>query len=188
MNNYFKIVAGKYKSRKLNFTNTIELKPTTSKIREILFNWIQFESYNKTYLDLFSGSGSLSFEALSRGAKEVISIEKNFIAFKNIEKNIKLLNSNKIQAFNQDALIFLAKKNTKIFDFIFIDPPFNKNIIPKVLQLIYQGNFVATGSKMYIESEFKIDKNYVHSFFKENTKIIKQGKSGQVNYCLIKIL
>ncbi|HIM95289.1 MAG TPA: 16S rRNA (guanine(966)-N(2))-methyltransferase RsmD, partial [Gammaproteobacteria bacterium] len=75
--NTFQIIGGEYRGRKFGFPDADGLRPTSSKVRETLFNWIQFESFNKTYLDLFAGSGALSFEALSRGAKQVTTIERN---------------------------------------------------------------------------------------------------------------
>jgi len=99
--NTFQIIAGDHRGRKFSFPDAQGLRPTQGKVRETLFNWIQFEAHNKTYLDLFSGSGALSFEALSRGAKQVVSVEKDLKAFQSLEKNRKLLKSDKIHLFNQ---------------------------------------------------------------------------------------
>lgn len=186
--NSFQIIAGEYRGRKLNFPNVNSLRPTPGKVRETLFNWIQFNFFGKTYLDLFSGSGALSFEALSRGAKQVIAIEKNSSAWKNLEKNSKLLKSNKIRCFNQDALEFLAQKNEQHFDFVFLDPPFHQNILPKALKLLSEGNFINTSSKIYIESEFEVTQNFLETNFSKKIKISKQKQSGQVNYCLLEVL
>ncbi len=186
--NSFQIISGEYRGRKLNFPDANGLRPTSGKARETLFNWIQFEVFDKTYLDLFAGSGALSFEALSRGAKKVISIEKNYKAWENLEKNRKLLKSDKIQCINQDALYFLSKINTQNFDFVFLDPPFHKNILPKALKLLSKGNFIASGSKIYIESEIEMNKKELSTFFSEKIEIIKQKQSGQVNYCLLEVL
>ncbi len=188
INNSFQIVSGEYRGRKFNFLDTPSLRPTSGKIRETLFNWIQFESHNKTYLDLFTGSGSLSFEALSRGAKQVVSIEKNFNAYQSLKKNKILLKTNKMRIFNQDALNFLSEKNTQTFDFVFLDPPFNKNYLPKTLKALSKGNFVTLNTKIYIESEFKILKNDATEWLSTNIKINKQKHTGQVHYCLITLL
>jgi 16S rRNA (guanine966-N2)-methyltransferase len=186
--NTFQIIGGEYRGRKFGFPDADSLRPTPGKVRETLFNWIQFESFDKTYLDLFAGSGALSFEALSRGAKQVTSIEKNLGAFQSLEKNRKSLKSDKISVFNQDALIFLNQKSTKTFDFVLLDPPFNKNFVPKVLKALKNGDFVTTKSKIYIESEFEITQNYLKENFSEKIEIIKQKQSGAVNYCLLEIL
>jgi 16S rRNA (guanine966-N2)-methyltransferase len=186
--NTFQIIAGEHRGRKFSFPDAQGLRPTPGKVRETLFNWIQFETHNKTYLDLFSGSGALSLEALSRGAKQVVSVEKDLKAFQSLEKNRKLLKSDKIHLFNQDALKFLDQKSDQTFDFIFLDPPFHQNILPKALKALSKGNFVAPNSKIYIESEVEMLESEVAEFFSQKIKISKQKHSGQVHYCLIEIL
>jgi len=186
--NSFQIIGGEYRGRKFSFPDAEGLRPTPSKVRETLFNWIQFESFNKTYLDLFAGSGALSFEALSRGAKQVTSVEKDLNAFKSLEKNRKLLKSEKILFFNRDALDFLKQKSTETFDFVLLDPPFNKNLISKALKALKNCDFVTSESKIYIESEFEITQDFLKEEISEKIEIIKQKQSGAVNYCLLKIL
>jgi len=186
--NTFQIIGGEYRGRKFSFPDADSLRPTPGKVRETLFNWIQFESFDKTYLDLFTGSGALSFEALSRNAKQVTSIEKDLNAYQSLKKNQKLLKSDKISLFNQDAFIFLNQKSTKTFDFVLLDPPFNKNLVLKALKALKNGDFVTTNSKIYIESEFEITRSFLEEIFSGKIEIIKQKQSGAVNYCLLKIL
>jgi len=186
--NTFQIIGGEYRGRKFSFPDADGLRPTSGKVRETLFNWIQFEIVNKTYLDLFAGSGALSFEALSRGAKQVVGVENNTNTFQNLEKNRKLLNSDKIKFLNQDALVFLSTKSTQSYDFVLLDPPFNKNTLPKALKSLSKGEFVAPGGKIYIESEFKITDIFLKENFSEKIKINKQKQSGAVNYCLLEVL
>lgn len=164
------------------------MRPTPGKVRETLYNWISFECQNKTFLDLFAGSGALSFEALSRGAKRVVSIEKNREAYKNLINTSKIIGSDKIEILNQDYVKYLNFKNNKSFDFVLLDPPFNQNLIPTALKLLSDGLFIRPGSKIYIESEFKITEKQVSEFFSRNIELEKQKKSGQVHYCLIEII
>ncbi|HBA96409.1 MAG TPA: 16S rRNA (guanine(966)-N(2))-methyltransferase RsmD, partial [Gammaproteobacteria bacterium] len=77
---------------------------------------------------------------------------------------------------------------TKTFDFVLLDPPFNKNLVLKALKALKDGDFVTTKSKIYIESEFEITQRYLKEEISEKIEIIKQKQSGAVNYCLIKIL
>ncbi len=186
-NNTFQIIGGEYRGRKFSFPDVDGLRPSSSKVRETLFNWIQFEINEKNFLDLFSGSGALSFEALSRGAKQVMSIEKNTNAFKSIEQNKQLLKADNLAIFNQDAFTFLDKKPITVFDFILLDPPFNKNYLTKALKLISKNGFVATDGKIYIESEFEITTDFLKDSFLQTININKQKKSGTVHYCLIQL-
>jgi len=186
--NSFQIVGGEHRGRRFSFPDAPGLRPTSNKIRETLFNWIQFESVGKTYLDLFCGSGALSFEALSRGAKQIISIEKNQNAFRSLEKNQKILKSDKIYFFNQDAFDYLTQNSEKVFDFIFLDPPFNQNLLPKALKLLSKGDFINSKSKIYIESEFEISQAFLNENFSQKIKINKQKRSSNVNYCLVEVL
>ncbi len=179
-NNTFQIIAGQYRGRKFSFPNAVGLRPTPNKVRETLFNWLQFENHNKTYLDLFAGSGALSFEALSRGASSVVSIEKDTQAWQSIQENTQILHTDKLQVLNLDALEFL-KQNTQTFDFILLDPPFNKNMIKTVLDLLNQS--ITTRSKIYIESELKITDNICSM----PIKIIKQKQTSNVHYALIQL-
>lgn len=187
-NNTFQIIGGEYRGRKLSFPDAKGLRPTANKVRETLFNWIQFESTNKTYLDLFAGSGALSFEALSRGAQQIIGIEKSLNTYRTLEKNRQCLNAENIQFFHQDAFKFVAQNNKQNFDFVLLDPPFYQNILPKILKLLSTHNFVASGSKIYIESEYKILSAEISNLFSKKINIIKQKQSGQVHYCLVEIL
>ena len=112
------------------------MRPTPGKTRETLFNWLQFNIADKTILDPFAGSGALSLEAISRGAKKVCLVEKNKKVFKNLESNFKLLNSDQYQLNNDDSIIFLDKQNTTPFDLVFLDPPFNQNLLASILGLL----------------------------------------------------
>lgn len=186
--NTFQIIGGEHRGRKLQFPDASGLRPTPGKVRETLFNWIQFECYNKSYLDLFAGSGALSFEAFSRGANQVIGFEKNPKVYQILEKNRKLFKSDKIQLINQDAFEFLSQSSDKTYDFVFLDPPFNQDLIIKALKLLKNGNFITHKSKIYIESEFQIDQDFLAPIFSQKIKINKQKRAGAVHYALLELL
>lgn len=188
MSNSFQIIGGEHRGRKFNFPDAPGLRPTPNRVRETLFNWIQFDSNNKVFLDLFAGSGALSFEALSRGAKQVLGVEKDLSAFQSLEKNRKLLKSDKIHFIHQDTLSFLAQKTAQPVDFILLDPPFHKKLLEKALKQLSEGGFIATSSKIYIESEFEITLEFLLEKISQKIKINKQKHSGQVHYCLIEVL
>jgi len=184
-NNNFTIIGGEYRGRKFSFPDVDTLRPSPGKVRETLFNWLQFETQGKTFLDLFSGSGALSFEALSRGAKQVTSVEKNTNAVHFLKQNKQLLKTDNLAIFKQDAFAFLNKKPKIPFDLILLDPPFNKNYLANALKLISKNDFIAIGGKIYIESEFEITMKFLKTHYLTKTNLSKQKKSGAVHYCLV---
>tara|TARA_X000000368_G_scaffold76422_1_gene56802 strand:- start:335 stop:874 length:540 start_codon:yes stop_codon:yes gene_type:complete len=175
------------KGRKLSFKDADGLRPTSGKARETLFNWLQFEISDKTILDPFSGSGALGIEALSRGASKVCFIEKNSKAFKTLESNLNLLNTNQYNLINQDSIKYLEKADLLPFDLIFLDPPFNKGLLPSILSLLSRKNLISTESKIYIESEYEMNLEFLNSNIMYKCRIVKQKKSGNVHYCLISL-
>ena len=175
------------KGRKFSFKDANGLRPTSGKARETLFNWLQFEISDKTILDPFSGSGALGIEALSRGASKVYFIEKNSKAFKTLESNLNLLNLNQYNLINQDSIKYLEKADLLPFDLIFLDPPFNKGLLPSMLSILSRKNLISTESKIYIESEYEMNLEFLNSNIMYKCRIVKQKKSGNVHYCLISL-
>ena len=163
------------------------MRPTPGKTRETLFNWLQFDIADKTILDPFAGSGALSLEAISRGAKKVCLVEKNKKVFKNLESNFKLINSDQYQLNNDDSIIFLDKQNANPFDLVFLDPPFNQNLIPSTLSLLSKKNYLHHKTQIYIESEYEMTPEILKNHLGNNCMVKKQKKSGNVHYCLISL-
>ena len=91
MKNQLRIIGGQWKRRQLTFTSAEGLRPTPDRIRETLFNWLMWDIQNANVLDLCTGSGALSFEALSRGAAQVVMIEPNRIQAEFLTNNLQLL-------------------------------------------------------------------------------------------------
>ena len=114
-------------------------------------------------------------------------IEKNRKVFKNLELNFKLLSNSQYQLSNTDSVIFLDKKNNKPFDLVFLDPPFKQNLIPVILELLSQKNYLHYESQIYIESGYEITPKLLENHLEYNCRIRKQKKSGNVHYCLISL-
>ena len=136
--NKVRITGGNLKGSYVNILNKAsKVKPTKSYIREVIFNTIP--SVSKFHcLDLFSGSGILSVEAFSRGAKEITLIEKDKSVCKMIEKQFNLLKIDKYNLLQGDVLEFLKKECTIQYDLIFIDPPYHQYDISKLLEKLIQ--------------------------------------------------
>ena len=132
-------------------------------------------------------SGSLSLEAISRGAKEVYLIEKDRKVFNKLKSNFKLIDSDQYTIINEDAVIHLDKPKKKSFDLVFLDPPFATNLLLKTIEKLSSNNYINNQSQIYIESEYKLTEENLISLINYDFKIKKQKKSGNVHYCLISL-
>ena len=187
MKNSFKIISGDLRGRRFSFPEVEGLRPTPGKIRETLFNWLQFDIVNKTALDPFAGSGALSLEAISRGAKEVYVIEKDRKVYEKLKSNFKLLDKGQYTIINEDAMIHLTKPSKQSFDLVFLDPPFAKNLLLQTIEKLSNNNYINRQSQIYIESEYKLTEENLSLLINYDFKINKQKKSGNVHYCLISL-
>ncbi len=147
-----RIISGRFRGRKLPVIDAEGLRPTTDRVRETLFNWLQFEIVGLRCLDVFAGSGALSFEALSRGASSVDLLELNSLSAKLLKKNAELLKLTECSIHNVDAIKFLSTKNLhKPYDLIFLDPPYHKNFLEKVATLLELNGYLSSSAFVYVE-------------------------------------
>ena len=140
-----RIIAGKNKSRKLNTLEGLNTRPMTDRMKESVFNCIGPYFDNDNVLDLFGGSGALSLEALSRGAKHAWICEKSFDALKIIKSNVSNLKEEpNVTIYNSDyqvALKRIMSENTK-FDIVFLDPPYRMNIVEELVNTLVENEMV----------------------------------------------
>ena len=149
-----RVVSGELKGYNLKFPREPLVRPTAEKVKEAIFDVIQFNVKGKKFLDLFAGSGQIGIEALSRGAKTVSFVDNYKDSIFTIKSNISRLNENfldKVNILKEDVFDFL-NFNTGYFDIIFLDPPYGKDIIPKILGklsriLNYDGIIICEHSK-----------------------------------------
>lgn len=130
-----RIIAGKYKGRQLVSFKADHIRPTTDRVKETLFNILQGQCEETRVLDLFSGTGNLGIEALSRGAIKAVFVEKNPKSIEIIMKNLELLKLDKLSysVFKKDVFSYL-ESNKEQFDLIFVDPPFTEKLAHLVMQ------------------------------------------------------
>ena len=151
--NQLRIIGGSWRGRKLGFPDVDGLRPTGDRIRETLFNWLAPDITGARCLDLFAGSGALGLEALSRGAGESVLIEKHPLAAQSLVKNLALLNAEKAQVINTDALSYLSNANSVVpFDVVFIDPPFQQNLWQQTNDLLERQKLLSERCVIYVES------------------------------------
>jgi 16S rRNA (guanine966-N2)-methyltransferase len=146
-----RIIAGKWRSRQIRFPEVSGLRPTGDRIRETLFNWLAPEIHGARCLDLFSGSGAFCFEALSRGAAYCLALEKHPQAIACLTENKSLLDASELVIAQQDTLKYLRQRADKPFDIIFVDPPFDLNLINEVCSLLEENGWVSDGGMIYCE-------------------------------------
>ena len=183
--NTVRINAGEWRSRLIKFPDAEGLRPTPERVRQTIFNWLGQDLTGLNCLDLFSGTGVMGFEALSRGAITVTLVEKSLPACKALISNKQLLQADKANILHQDALQFL-NQNTLIFNIIFLDPPYNQEWLPKLLPLI--ATHLHAEGLVYVEAEYALDESQLNASagFMADWQIVKQNKAGNVFYHLLK--
>nr|WP_314045218.1 16S rRNA (guanine(966)-N(2))-methyltransferase RsmD [uncultured Leptotrichia sp.] len=143
-----RVTAGTLKNRKINSREGRETRPTLERIKEAIFSIIGDKVVDAKFLDLYSGTGNIAIEALSRGAKRAVMIEQDKEALRIIIDNIDTLGlTNVSRAYKNDvsrAIEILGRKNEK-FDIIFLDPPYKENISISTIEKVSENNILAEG-------------------------------------------
>jgi len=178
--NKLRIIGGDWRSRQLSFVDAPGLRPTPARVRETVFNWLQYEIFGKQCLDLYAGSGALGFEAASRGAKSVVQVESNAQACRSLKDNaIALSADDRIKVVQSDVLRYLEGEATA-FDVVFLDPPFGLNLVIQTCRLLEDNGWLAKHAKIYVETERHFD----FSGMPENWRQLKSKSAGEVGYHL----
>lgn len=148
-----RIIAGKFKGRRLTSFNADHIRPTSDKVKGSLFNRLQWHWQGAKVLDLFSGTGNLAIEAHSRGAALVTCVELDKKSLNILNKNLDLLEiSSGINIVNSDVLKFIKQYRGKAFDIVLIDPPFTKKMAHSVMDTLTKSKLLHSKSNIAIES------------------------------------
>ena len=175
-----RIIGGKWRSRNLRFVSVGSLRPTGSRIRETLFNWLAPSIEGARCLDLFAGSGALCFEAISRGAGCCIAIEANSQAVSELRYNQAQLTADNLEIVSGTCQSFLERGNTaKPYDIIFLDPPFDRQLHKQVSNLLVSGNWLTSRTQIYCEFPATEAQDLPLSW-----RLVKDKIAGNVRYCL----
>lgn len=177
-----RIIGGTLRGRKLAIADLPGLRPTTDRVRETVFNWLQFDIAGQRCLDLFAGTGALGFEALSRGASEVVLVEQQRQAAQTLRQHAQELNpqcAGTLSVENTDALNKLQSQPTTPFDIVFVDPPFRSDLAAPSCALLQENGYVRNGSWVYLETEKEWPLQVPANWSLEREKI-----AGQVCYRL----
>ncbi|MDX8379758.1 MAG: 16S rRNA (guanine(966)-N(2))-methyltransferase RsmD [Gallionella sp.] len=173
--NKIRIGGGELRRRVIRFPSSDGLRPTPDRVRETLFNWLGQTLDGRCCLDLFSGSGALGFEAVSRGAAPVWMVEKNLTVFRALKDNASRLGCDKLILRHQDGRDFLCH-NTEQYDVIFLDPPFQCDYLPRLLEMLPK--FLLENGVVYVESAAEIEVS-------PPWQVLKSRRAGQVYFQLI---
>ncbi|WP_027120389.1 16S rRNA (guanine(966)-N(2))-methyltransferase RsmD [Mycoplasmopsis lipofaciens] len=151
-----RIISGKYRSRKIEQPDLEFTRPTTDRIREAIFSSIRQNIENKIILDLFSGSGAISFEAISNYCMKAIAVDNNNNAINIIKKNASILKANNIDIVKMDALQYLQNSTGRKFDYIFLDPPYDQyELLNNALQQIKINKYLNKNGLIIVETNDK---------------------------------
>ena len=159
-----RVIAGKARRLPLKTIEGLDTRPTTDRIKETLFNILQNDLYDIRFLDIFSGSGGIGIEALSRGASEAYFIENNRAAAACIKENLKFTHLDGQATLLQcDVLAGLGRlEGQKPFQIIFMDPPYGKELEREVLEYIavHNPSFVDASTQIIVEARLGTDFSY----------------------------
>jgi 16S rRNA (guanine966-N2)-methyltransferase len=174
-----RIIAGRWRGRKLAVLDLDGLRPTSDRIRETVFNWLQPYVGGARCLDLYAGTGALGLEAASRGAEKVSLVEANTQAATQLRIHCRTLEAQHCEIHNQIASDFL-NQNKQQYDIVFIDPPYHGGFWSDIAQQLLTANSLAEDALIYLEYPKQIEMPTLPTQW----QLIKEKKAGAVNYCL----
>lgn len=174
-----RVIGGQWRGRNLLFADHPAIRPTPDRVRETLFNWVQLTVRESRCLDLFAGSGALGLEALSRGAAQVDFIESDRKSAQTIQNHLELLGAEGGRVYSRDALRFLQQSDLSRYELIFLDPPFGKGLLERVIQQLQQAE-LHPGLQLYIEVERELESIPLPAGW----SVTRSGEAGQVHYML----
>lgn len=174
-----RVIAGKARSLKLKTPEGLETRPTTDRIKETLFNMLQPYLPDSIFIDLFSGSGGIGIEALSRGARHAYFVENQKNAIACIQENLKFTRlMDDATILKQDVLSALSGIHEKEADVIFMDPPYELAYERQVLEALQKMPYVTENTLIVVEALLDTDFSYVESlgFHITKEKLYKTNK------------
>lgn len=179
-----RIIGGKWRGKLLHFPDEVAVRPTTDAIRETVFNWLTPFLPGARCLDVFAGSGALGFEALSRGASSVTLLDVSKVVVEYLKEQAVTLDPKGIHIHQLEIPKTSVKMADAPFDIIFLDPPFQENLLPETLDWLQTQSLLHTNTLLYVE----FPKTSISTEPKclSNLISLKEKTTGQVRYGLWK--
>lgn len=184
--NSLRIIAGKWRSRKLVFPDVEGLRPTADRVRETLFNWLQDTIAREDCLDLFAGSGACGTEALSRGARHVTFVDSSAAAIRAIRANLDVLQADGYELVCEDSLRWLQGRalsgvtQQPLYGLVFIDPPFATDLLARSAAALEESGLLRDDALVYLEWASDIPSVGLPA----NWQMLKSKRAGAVYFCL----
>lgn len=177
-----RVISGSARGKKLLCVNGNDVRPTLDRVKESVFNMIAFDIPDSLVLDLFSGSGALGIEALSRGAKLCTFVDNSADSISLTKENLNSTHLNSLSlVYNSDSIDFLDKCDKK-FDIIFIDPPYESELYQKSLEKIKKNKLLNNSGFIVLEYDTEITPSFDFCGF----EVFKEKKYGRVKILLMK--
>ncbi|HWL62824.1 MAG TPA: 16S rRNA (guanine(966)-N(2))-methyltransferase RsmD [Steroidobacteraceae bacterium] len=175
-----RIIGGALRGRKWRIPDAPGLRPTPDRVRETLFNWLAPHIAGMRVLDLFAGSGALAFESLSRGAASAVLAEQNAAALAVLRETVTRFGL-AARVERSEALAFLRSQAAHSFDLVFLDPPFDADLLAPALRLLGERRVLAPGGFCYVECAAGSDLPGLPAGW----TLHRSGKAGEVGYHLL---
>lgn len=179
--NKLRIIGGKWRGRKLDFPSVEGLRPTGDRIRETLFNWLAAATPGAHCLDLFAGSGALGLECLSRGAASALLLDRDPQVVTRLREHCRTLQAENARVELADTLNWLASAPAESFDLVFIDPPFQADLLSRTAGALNASNCLRDEALIYVEVD-----QHQHFAPPLNWSSVKEKRAGQVSFFLFR--
>jgi 16S rRNA (guanine966-N2)-methyltransferase len=177
--NELRIIGGKWRGRRIRFPAVEAIRPTPDRVRETLFNWLQHVIAGSRCLDLFAGSGALGLEALSRGARQVVFVDRERAVIGQLRQTLTVLGATGARLISLDAQRFLDG-DAQPFDVVFLDPPFTAEYLPQICATLEARGWLAARAYIYIEQPSHAGPPALPASW----NLLKSGRAGEVGYHL----
>lgn len=178
--NELRIVGGEWRGRRVKLAAGAPIRPTPDRVRETLFNWLQPVIRGARCLDLFAGSGALGLEALSRGAREVVFVDRDARAIRQIAATLEAFAAPAMPVHVSDALAFLRGAASP-FDVVFLDPPFASGLLANTSARLEDKGWLAANALIYIEAAHRDGPPVLPATW----RLAKAKRAGEVGYYLV---
>jgi 16S rRNA (guanine(966)-N(2))-methyltransferase RsmD len=175
-----RIIGGQWKRTKLPVADAPGLRPTPDRVRETLFNWLGKDLSGWRCLDAFAGSGALGFEAASRGAAEVVLLERDRVLVRSLNASRERLAAAQLRIESADALAWMARSAPAAFELAFVDPPFDAGLADPAIDAAVR--VVVPQGFIYLESPEAAEADAMAA---RGLRIHRQGRAGAVHFHLL---